>query len=61
MSENFCSFKFYISFKKPNHVTKNAVLCVEERHALADKRGGGFDIFISCKNKVWHFFVVCTS
>ena len=36
MSENFCSF---ISLKKTNHVTKNAVLCVEERHTLADKRG----------------------
>ena len=57
MSENFV----FSSFQKPNRVTKNAALCVEERHALTVTNGGRFSIFSSCKNKLWHFFIVCTS
>ena len=59
MSENFV----FSSFQKPNRVTKNAALCVEERHALTVSRqtGGDFVFFSSCKNKLWNFFIVCTS
>ena len=37
MSENFV----FSSFQKPNRVTKNAALCVEERHALTVSRQTG--------------------
>ena len=40
MSEN-CVFS---SFQKPNRVTKNAALCVEERHALTVSRQTGGDL-----------------
>ena len=40
MSENFV----FSSFQKPNRVTKNAALCVEERHALTVSRQTGGDL-----------------
>ena len=40
MSEN-CVFS---SFQKPNRITKNAALCVEERHALTVSRQTGGDL-----------------
>ena len=40
MSENFV----FSSFQKPNRVTKNADLCVEERHALTVSRQTGGDL-----------------
>ena len=46
MSENFV----FSSFKKPNRVTKNAALCVEERHALTvtsvSRQTGGDLVFL---------------
>ena len=40
MSENFV----FSSFQKQNRVTKNAALCVEERHALTVSRQTGGDL-----------------
>ena len=40
MSENFV----FSSFQKLNRVTKNAALCVEERHALTVSRQTGGDL-----------------
>ena len=40
MSENFV----FSSFQKPNRVTKNAALCVEERHAPTVSRQTGGDL-----------------
>ena len=40
MSENFV----FSSFQKPNRVTKNAALCVEEWHALTVSRQTGGDL-----------------
>ena len=44
MSENFV----FSSFQKPNRVTKNAALCVEERHALTtvSRQTGGDLVFL---------------
>ena len=40
MSENFV----FSSCQKPNRVTKNAAMCVEERHALTISRQTGGDL-----------------